>query len=153
VITAVDTSVLVDVFRNDPKFGAASAEALRRCIREGRIVVCEAVYAELGAVFPSPLAFQNAMNKLPIDYLPMERDSAALAGEMWRHYRSQGGSRTRVITDFLIAAHAQVQCDRLLTRDRGFYRKYFKKLRILDPSAEIIFSRAPAKKAPPKLLP
>lgn len=134
MITAVDTSVLIDVFRNDPKFGTASADALRRCIREGRIVVCDAVYAELAAVFPSPLAFQTAMHKLPIDFLPMERDSAALAGEMWRKYRSHGGNRRRVVTDFLIAAHAQVQCERLLTRDRGFYRTYFKKLRVLDPS-------------------
>lgn len=135
MITAVDTSVLIDVFRNDPKYGAASAESLRRCIRTGRIVVCEVVYAELAAVFPSTPAFQAAMNRLPLDFLPMERDSAALAGEMWRKYRSHGGNRARVIPDFLIAAHAQLQCDQLLTRDRRFYREYFKKLLVIAPSS------------------
>jgi predicted nucleic acid-binding protein len=54
---------------------------------------------------------------------------------MWSAYRRQRGTRERVIADFLIGAHALVQADRLLTRDRGFYRRYFEGLEILDPSA------------------
>ncbi len=134
MITAVDTSVLIDVFLNDREFGMASAESLRRCIKEGRLVICEVVLAELAAVFPSTRAFEDAIGKLPLDFLPSERACSVLAGEMWRQYRKHGGTRTRVISDFLVAAHAQKQCDRLLTRDRGFYRKYFTKLRLLDPS-------------------
>lgn len=51
-------------------------------------------------------------------------------------YRKSGGSRERVIADFMIGAHALANADRLLTRDRGFYRKYFKQLRVLDPSSD-----------------
>jgi predicted nucleic acid-binding protein len=58
----------------------------------------------------------------------------ALAGNVWKDYRSQGGSRSRMVADFLIGAHAQIECDRLLTRDRGFYRKYFKGLKVIEPS-------------------
>jgi predicted nucleic acid-binding protein len=96
---------------------------------------CDVVWAELAAVFPSKRASEEALSVLSAEFLPMEQKSAALAGEMWRQYRSRGGGRARVIPDFLISAHAQLQCDRLLTRDRGFCRDYFKKLRVIDPSA------------------
>ncbi len=134
MITAVDTNVLVDVFRNDPVFCAASAEALRRCLREGRLVGSDVVWAELAGLFESENALREAMGTLGVDYLPMNREAAILAGRMWRRYREGGGTRERVVADFLVAAHAKVQCGRLLTRDRGFYRACFADLTILDPT-------------------
>jgi len=134
LITAVDTNVLVDVFRNDPVFCAASAEALRQCLREGRLVCSDIVWAELAGLFESENALREAMETLGVDYLPMNREAAILAGRMWRRYRQGGGTRQRVVADFLVAAHAKVQCDRLLTRDRGFYRACFTELTILDPT-------------------
>jgi predicted nucleic acid-binding protein len=58
-----------------------------------------------------------------------------LASRVWRNCRKQGGQRTRMLADFLIGAHAQVQATRLLSRDRGFYRKLFPSLNLFDPSA------------------
>jgi predicted nucleic acid-binding protein len=52
---------------------------------------------------------------------------------MWRAYRSAGGSRQRIISDFLVGAHASVQASRLATRDRGFYRRYFDDLIVVEP--------------------
>jgi hypothetical protein len=134
VITGVDTRVLIDVFRDDPNYGRLSAEALRRCIRDGRLVACDVVWAELAGVFPSPDLLEATMEHLGIGFLPMERPAALLAGALWREYRARAAMRDRVIADFLIAAHARVQCDRLLTRDRGFCRDYFKDLTVIDPS-------------------
>jgi hypothetical protein len=42
---------------------------------------------------------------------------------------------TAVDSSFLIGAHAQLQAQRLLTRDAGFYRDYFDGLEVLDPFA------------------
>ncbi len=135
MITAVDTSVLIDVFRDDPKYCRKSAGALRICMQEGRLVVCDVVWAELASLFPSKNLLEEKMGQLRIDFLAMDREAASLAGELWRQYRSRGGARERVISDFLIAGHAQTLCDRLLTRDRGFYRDYFSKLDVFDPTS------------------
>lgn len=64
----------------------------------------------------------------------MAAPEAQAAGRAWWAYRRRGGKRERVVADFLIGAHALARADRLLTRDRGFYRKDFAGLTVLDPS-------------------
>jgi predicted nucleic acid-binding protein len=63
----------------------------------------------------------------------LDRRAVLRASETGRSYRKRGGSRSRMIADFLIGAHASLQADRLLTRDRGFYRGYFPDLTMIDP--------------------
>ncbi|HEY8304421.1 MAG TPA: type II toxin-antitoxin system VapC family toxin [Solirubrobacteraceae bacterium] len=134
MITAVDTSVLLDIFGADPTFGRDSAAALRQCIAEGGVIACEAVWAETGASFPDPAATEAAFARVRVDFSPLDAVTSLVAGEAWKEYRRAGGRRERVIADFLIGAHARIKADRLLTRDRGFYRRYFEDLPILDPS-------------------
>ncbi len=135
MITAVDTNILLDVFGGDRTFGAISKESLQRGIADGQLIACEVIWAELGAFFPSPVAVREAMDLLGVEFSPMTVDSALEASRAWKDYRRRGGPRSRVAADFLIGAHALCQADRLLTRDRGFYRVYFKSLSILDPTA------------------
>ena len=52
-----------------------------------------------------------------------------------RRAKSGGGPPRRILADFLIGAHASTTADRLLARDRGFYRSYFAGLEVFDPSA------------------
>jgi predicted nucleic acid-binding protein len=136
VITAVDTSVLLDVFTADPKFGPASASALRDCLEEGRLVVCEAVLAETATVFANADAGWAALEKLGVTFGPMTLAASLKAAVAWRSYRARGGTRQRIAADFLIGAHAKDSAERLLTRDRGFYRTYFRGLKILDPTSK-----------------
>jgi predicted nucleic acid-binding protein len=136
VITAVDTSVLLDVFGADPTFGVRSRDAVRQCIADGSLIACDIVWAEVAANFPSGSAARDAMARLGVGFGPLDRDAALAAGAAWRLYRARGGSRARVIADFLIGAHALAHAARLLTRDRGFFRSYFRTLVVLDPTAE-----------------
>jgi hypothetical protein len=136
VITAVDTNVLLDVFSDNAEFGRRSADALRRCIAEGSLLACDIVWAETGAWFPDAKTAENALSRLRVGYSPLTAATALQASRAWQAYRRAGGTRDRVIADFLIGTHATVQADRLLTRDRGFYRSYFEALPIIDPGDE-----------------
>ena len=133
MITAVDTNILLDVFGADPVFGQASARLLNRCLAEGAVTACALVWTETAAAFPSREAFSQAMSTLGIGFDAISQASALEAASAWRAYRAQGGKKDRVAADFLIGAHARHQCDRLLTRDRGFYRGYFQSLNVLNP--------------------
>ena len=134
MITAIDTNILVDLFRADRTFGPASKSLVRSCLTEGRLVACEIVWSEVACLFPSPESAIEAMNRLGVEFSAMELDAALKASLAWKEYKRRGGSRDRLVADFFIGAHAMTQSDRLLTRDRGFYRTYFSRLRILDPS-------------------
>jgi predicted nucleic acid-binding protein len=133
VITAIDTSVLLDVFGADPNFGPSSAAAVQACLAGGSVIACEIVWAETTASFPAAPKAEAALKRLRVDFSPLDAASALAAGEHWRTYRRAGGTRERVIADFVIGAHALAYTDQLLTRDRGFYRTYFKDLRVIDP--------------------
>ena len=135
MITAVDSNVLLDVLGADPTYGPASANALRTALREGQLLACEVVWAEIAGSFVSAAAAQDALKFLNLEFSGLTIEAALEAGIAWKAYRAQGGLKTRVAADFLIGAHALCQADRLLTRDRGFYRSYFKRLTILDPTS------------------
>jgi predicted nucleic acid-binding protein len=134
VITAVDTNVLLDVFGADKTFGPRSRDALREAIDGGGVIACDVVWAELAASFPSTMRFEDAMRRVGVAFDAIDAVAAVLAGEAWRAFMHRGRRRGRVAADFLVGAHAFTRSDRLLTRDRGFYRAHFRKLTIVDPS-------------------
>lgn len=134
MITAVDTNVLLDLFGADPTFGPRSKRAIIACQAEGQLVACEVVWAEVASFFPSSDATRDAISRLGVEFSPVGLETALLASNAWKVYRSRGGKRGRVVADFLIGAHALSQAERLLTRDRGFYRAYFSRLKVLDPT-------------------
>ena len=131
MITFVDTNILLDVFLPDPEYGEKSARHLEKAFNAGSLVINEIVYAELVPHFNSQSYLDATLAKLGIRMVSLDRETGYKAGIVWKQYRKSGGRRDRIISDFLIGAHAQVQADRLLTRDRGFYRKYFKTLKVI----------------------
>lgn len=134
MISAVDTNVILDVVKGDPRFGSFSVAALRLASMEGRLITSAAVWAEVCAAYDESREAAGILERMGVDLVPDDRDVAMAAGKAWRAYRRAGGTRRRVLADFLIGAHAAVKADRFVTRDRGFYRSHFSGLSILDPS-------------------
>ena len=97
-------------------------------------MACDVVWAEVAAGFPETGQAEDSLRRLGVGFSSLSGDAALLAGRSWRTYRRGEGIRERVIADFLIGAHGVTQAERLLTRDRGFYRRYFEDLSVLDPS-------------------
>jgi predicted nucleic acid-binding protein len=129
VISAVDTSVLLDVFLPDERHGPRSKEWLRNAYDRGAILVCDVVYAELAPGFEGRSKLDEALREINVTISPIDTSIAYEAGLRWLRYRQAGGPRTRIISDFLIGAHAIALADAFITRDRGFYKTYFPELR------------------------
>ena len=125
MITAVDTSVLLDVFVSDALHHSLSQEWLTSAYDTGAILVCDVVYAELVAAFGDRSSLDGALRDINATVSPIDTAIAYEAGVRWSRYRQAGGPRVRIISDFLIGAHAVTRADTFLTRDRGFYATYF----------------------------
>ena len=132
MITALDSSVILDVLVDDPVWKSRSLAALRQARAEGRLIISEMVLAEI-----SPALEGNSVREFladwELDFQPCGLDAAVHAGECFTRYISRGGKRGRIVADFLVAAHAQLHGDRLLVRDDGFKRDYFGDLPLLLP--------------------
>jgi len=131
--TAVDTSVLLDVVLDDPQFAERSEAALRQAAAEGALSICECVLAEIRPALGAD-EIEEFLADWQLQFVPSTRQSCLLAGEMFARYLGRRpGARARVLADFLIGAHASKTADRLLARDRGYYRDYFEKLTVILP--------------------
>lgn len=132
---AVDSSVLVDVLTGDASYGDASAEALALALSQGEVVLCDAVAAEVQTLLDTRETVMDSLKEFGLRFDPIQEAAAVRAGHMQRRYRDRAGARQRVVADFLIGAHALLQCQALITRDDGFFRDYFKGLRLIVPQA------------------
>jgi predicted nucleic acid-binding protein len=132
VITAVDTSVLIAITKDDPSARQwivvlAEAQAM------GDLVICDVVAAEFFAAVLDRRKFGQALAALGVVFSPMSLESAQLAGRIFKAYRREGGPREHLLPDFLIGAHARTQADQLAAVNRGYLRRYFPQLRLLRP--------------------
>lgn len=130
---AIDSSVIIDLLSNDPTTAEGAEASLRHCLSIGPVVVCDVVLAEVTTALRDGSQALGALEEMGMAYSGIEAKSAVRAGEMQRRYRQRGGHRQRTVPDFLVGAHALLQCDALVTRDDAFFRDYFKGLKLIVP--------------------
>ena len=132
--TALDSSVLLLLSRKQPGW-EAWRDSLQTAASEGELLISPIAFAEFSIAYPDVEAAQADLDLLHVFYDPITPAAAYLAGQIFLRYRRHGGPRLNLIPDFLIAAHASVQADRLAALDRGYLRTYFPTLPILAPGA------------------
>lgn len=159
--TAVDTNLLSVLLRGKPANQAQLvAEVLIEHDRQGRLVICPAVWAEL-RVLISEQKLNSFLkdNRIAVDWelTPAVWAAAAEAFARYLQRRRQSGSLyycsacgmeisvscpqcgriqgfpRHILSDFLIGAHALHRANLLLTADEGILQRYFPALKVANP--------------------
>jgi hypothetical protein len=135
--TALDTNVISALWSSEPVASQVAAE-LAQAHAQGGLVICAPVYVELLA---HPAATQNfvdtflADTHITIDFALEEavwrQTAKAFAGYARRRRRSGGGTAKRLLADFVVAAHALLRADRLMTLDATRYKQDFPDLHMV----------------------
>ena len=150
--TAVDSNILLDILLPNSPLGDESELLLIRAMRQGAIVISEAVYSEVAPRFDEPADLDEFLDFTGVRLDRSSREALHRAGQAFRAYSRQRPrlptcsacgtaqevrcqscgaelqSRQHTLADFLIGGHAVVHADRLLTRDRRTYARYFPEL-------------------------
>lgn len=132
-MTLVDTNVLLDVATDNPKWAGWSLRQLDTAAIRGRVLINAVVYAEFTIGYERIEEADRVLANVGIDLIEIPRSALFLAGKAFRRYRARGGSRTGVLPDFFIGAHAAIAQVPLLTRDPRPYRAYFVGVALIAP--------------------
>jgi predicted nucleic acid-binding protein len=129
----VDTSILVDVLQDDPQWGEWSTTQLRAQAQIHELAINSVIYAEMSIYFRRAESLDQLVEAMHLRMEEIPKAALFLAGKAFVHYRKRGGTKTQVLPDFFIGAHATVQNMALLTRDASRFKTYFPTLQVISP--------------------
>jgi predicted nucleic acid-binding protein len=132
-VTLVDTNILLDLVTNDTVWVDWSQRQLEAAAVRGAVLVNDVVYAELAVGFLRVAEVDAVLAAAQVEMTAIPREALFLAGKVFQRYRAGGGTRSGVLPDFFIGAHAAVAQMPLLTRDVRHYRTYFPTVHLIAP--------------------
>ena len=116
-MTLVDTNVLLDVATDDARWARWSLHQLDAASIRGPVLINAVMYAEFSISYVRIEDADRVLADVGLKLIEIPRAALFLAGKVFRRYRTRGGSRTGVLPDFFIGAHAAVaqsRCSRAI---------------------------------------
>jgi hypothetical protein len=132
-LVLVDTNVILDVVQDDPVWAEWSQGQLDAWAVRDELGINAVIYAELSIAYARIEELEDTVDTAELRLLEIPREALFLAGKAFLAYRKQGGTRTGVLPDFFIGAHAAVMQLPLLTRETARYRTYFPGVTLITP--------------------
>jgi predicted nucleic acid-binding protein len=129
----VDSNVLLDLIKEDPVWINWSLAMLDAAALDGALLINPIIYAELSIGYPTIEALEEFIAGTGLRMAEIPKEALFLAGKAFASCRRLAGSKTGVLPDFFIGAHATVSGLSILTRDVGRYRTYFPAVKLLTP--------------------
>jgi predicted nucleic acid-binding protein len=129
----VDTNVLIDVVQPGQPWAEWSIKQLELQSKVHRLVINPIVFAELSLSYETFDQVEAAVTELRLPVLELPRPALFLAGRAFLRYKRAGGTKSSVLADFFIGAHAAVAGAALLTREPRRYEKHFPSVPLITP--------------------
>lgn len=131
----VDSNVLLDIVTDDPTWADWSAEQLSVCADQGSLIINPIIYAEVSVGFQRIEEVDRLFDPQIFLREPLPWEAGFLAGKAFLAYRKRGGTKSAVLPDFYIGAHAAISGLTLLTRDASRYQTAYPRLELISPDA------------------
>jgi len=131
--TFVDTNVLIYLFDPSRPEHAWSVAEFNKCKQAGPVILSDIVYSEFSAGFGTKLEVDEVVQTLGLERMPMSDDALFAAGQLFKKYKLNGGTRSNVLSDFLIAAQVESMGASLLTGNTRDFRKLFPAMALITP--------------------
>jgi hypothetical protein len=129
----LDANVILDIWDDDPVWYTWSSEQVRILSFVDKLAIDPIVYAEISPRFSTSAHLDEKLEDLGVIVIGIPRRAAFLAGKAYVQYRRQSGTKSNVLPDFFIGAHAAVLGCSLLTRDTRRYSAYFPMVNLITP--------------------
>ena len=129
----VDSSVVLDVFLDDPQWGDWSENVLSKLSETRSLIINPMIYTEISIGFERIEELEKAVEECGLKMVPIPREALFLAGKVYLKYRKGKGKKVAPLPDFFIGAHAAVEGLELVTRDVRRIKTYFPSVKIISP--------------------